>query len=299
MITNFTDADVPDQRGKTIFITGANTGIGFECAMVLAGKGARVLLGCRSPEKAEAARQRIVAAHPQADVVLVPIDLGDLASVRSAAGVVAAEARLDVLINNAGIMMAPRALTQDGFESQLGVNHLGPFLLTSLLLPKLEATPHSRIVNTSSNAHKAGNIDFDDLSAERSYSALGRYNQSKLANLLHTFELNRQLRERGSSALAVTAHPGATDTDLVRHLPTFVVNWVLPIVRPMFNKPHEGAWPTLLAATAPDVEGGQYFGPGGFGEFAGPARQVKATARANDDALAAKLWQVSAELVGA
>lgn len=295
----FTDADVPDQSGRTIFITGANTGLGFEAALVLAGKGARVLLGCRSRTKAEAAQGRILAAHPQADVAIVDLDLGDLESVRKAAAVVAAEPRLDVLINNAGIMMPPRSLTTDGFESQLGVNHLGPFLLTELLLEALEATPGSRVVHTSSNAHKAGNIHFDDLTAEQSYSALGRYSQSKLANLLHMYELDRLLKARGSSVVTAAAHPGGSDTDLGRHMPKWVFVPVAFVLRPFMNTAAQGAWPTLMAATAPGVQGGEYFGPRGMGEMAGPAVQVDSTDRSKDPELARKLWDVSVELTGA
>jgi len=295
----FTDTDVPDQSGRSIFITGANTGLGFEAALVLAGKGARVLLGCRSRTKAEAAQGRILAAYPQADVAIVDLDLGDLESVRKAAAVVAAEPRLDVLINNAGIMMPPRSLTTDGFESQLGVNHLGPFLLTELLLEALEATPGSRVVHTSSNAHKAGNIHFDDLTAEQSYSALGRYSQSKLANLLHMYELDRRLKARGSSVVTAAAHPGGSDTDLGRHMPKWLFVPVSFVLRPFMNTAAQGAWPTLMAATAPGVQGGEYFGPRGMGEMAGPAVQVDSTDRSKDPELARMLWDASVELTGA
>ena len=295
----FTDTDVPDQSGRSIFITGANTGLGFEAALVLAGKGARVLLGCRSRTKAEAAQGRILAAYPQADVAIVDLDLGDLESVRKAAAVVAAEPRLDVLINNAGIMMPPRSLTTDGFESQLGVNHLGPFLLTELLLEALEATPGSRVVHTSSNAHKAGNIHFDDLTAEQSYSALGRYSQSKLANLLHMYELDRRLKARGSSVVTAAAHPGGSDTDLGRHMPKWLFVPVSFVLRPFMNTAAQGAWPTLMAATAPGVQGGEYFGPRGMGEMAGPAIQVDSTDRSKDPELARKLWDVSVQLTAA
>jgi hypothetical protein len=170
MIKGFTAADVPSQTGRTFLVTGANTGLGFEVAQVLAGRGGRVLLGCRTRSKAEDAVARIRAAHPDADLGIIDLDQGSLASVRAAAERVAAEPRLDVLVNNAGIMMPPLERTADGFESQLGVNHLGTFALTGLLLPKLAQTPGSRIVNTSSNAHKFGKIEFDDVNAERSYS---------------------------------------------------------------------------------------------------------------------------------
>ena len=293
----FTATDVPDQSGKVFFVTGANTGLGFETAKVLAARGARVLLGCRTRSKAEAAVVRIRAEHPQADVAIVDIDLGDLSSVRAAAARVAEEARLDGLINNAGIMMPPRQLTKDGFESQLGVNHLGTYALTGLLIEKLEQTPGARIVNTSSNAHKTGRIDFDDLGAERSYSALGRYSMSKLANLLHTYELDRRLRARGSSTIAVCVHPGGSDTELARHLPKWT-SVLFPLFRLFMNTAAQGAWPTLLGAAAPGVEGGQYFGPKGLGEMAGPARRVDSNAASKDVAVAKRLWEVSAQLTG-
>ena len=297
MITDFTDADVGDQSGKTFFITGANTGLGYETALVLAGKGARVLLGCRTRSKAEDAVARIRAAYPGADLAIIDVDLGDLSSVRAAAEQVAREPQLDGLINNAGIMMPPRQLTKDGFESQLGVNHLGTFALTGLLLPKLEETPGSRIVNTSSNAHKTGSIDFDDVNAEKSYSKLGRYSMSKLANLLHVYELDRRLRERGSSTIAVAVHPGGSDTELARHLPRWS-HALFPVFRLFMNTAAQGAWPTLLGATAPGVEGGQYFGPRGIGEMAGPARQVQGNAASRDPEVARRLWELSAELTG-
>ena len=212
-ITEFTSADVPDQSGKTFFITGANTGIGFEAAKVFAGKGGRVLLGCRNPEKGEEALARIADAYPGADVTLVQIDLSDLASVRAAAEVVAREPRLDVLVNNAGVMWNPKTITKDGFESQFGINHLGHFALTGLLLPTLEATPNSRIVTVSSGGHRQGNGDlyWDDINADQDYHPRKRYYASKLANLLFTYELDRRLRAKDSSTIAVAVHPGGAD----------------------------------------------------------------------------------------
>jgi NAD(P)-dependent dehydrogenase (short-subunit alcohol dehydrogenase family) len=297
MSQGFTAADVPDQTGKTFFVTGANTGLGFETTLVLAAKGARVILGCRNREKAEAAVARVLEATPDADLAIVDLDQADLASVRAAAEVVAQEPHLHGLINNAGIMMPPRSLTKDGFESQFGVNHLGTFALTGLLLPKLEETPGGRIVCTSSNAHKNGDIDFDDIAAERKYSTIARYCMSKLANLLHVAELDRRLRAKGASTIAVAVHPGGSDTDLSRHLP----GWgraLIPLMRWTLNTAAEGAWATLLGATGPDVEGGQYFGPSGWFEVAGPARQVQGNARSKDPELAKRLWDVSVEMTG-
>ena len=298
MIANFTDADVTDQTGKIVFITGANTGIGFEAAKVLAHKGARVLLGCRSEEKAGDAADRIRHEHPHAEVDGVILDLGDLASVRAAAAQVCQEPRLDCLVNNAGVGSPRRQATKDGFELQFGVNHLGHFALTGLLASKLEETAGSRIVCTSSNGHRSGQILFDDLRAEKSYSMMQRYAMSKLANLLHMYELDRRLRSRHSSTIAVGAHPGGAATDLSRHFPKMLNIIVLPIVRVLLNSAAQGAWSTLLAVAAPGVEGGQYFGPGGWREMAGPAKQVDSTALSKDPQLAARLWDVSVEQTG-
>ena len=301
MITDFTAEDVPDQSGKTFFITGANTGIGFEAAKVIAGKGGRVLLGCRNPKRGKDAVARLADAHPSADTVLVDLDLADLSAVTRAAKVVAQEARLDVLINNAGIMMNPKTLTKDGFESQFGVNHLGHFALTGLLLPKLEATPDSRIVVVSSVGHRRGEIHFDDIDADRSYSPQRRYYQSKLANLLHMYELDRRLRAKGSSTIAVAVHPGGADTELPRYLTGFygrLARLLMPLLRPIANSAETGAWPTLLGATAPGAEGGQYFGPSRFGETSGPAEQVDSTDKSKDPALAKRLWDLSIDMTG-
>ncbi|MDE2994395.1 MAG: oxidoreductase, partial [Chloroflexota bacterium] len=229
MISNFTAADVPTQQGKTFFITGANTGIGFAAAEVLAERGARVLLGCRSPARAEAAVEQIRAAHPATDLDIVALDLGDLASVRQAAEVVAAEPRLDGLLNNAGIMRAPYRLTKDGFESQFGVNHLGHFALTGLLLPTLEQTAGSRIVVTSSVGHRSGQILFDDINASERYHPMERYYMSKLANLLFLYELDRRLRAKGSPTIALGVHPGVSNTDLGRHMSGLFQIVLLPL----------------------------------------------------------------------
>ena len=303
MIANFTSADIPDQQGKTFFITGANTGIGFEAAKAIAGKGGRVLLGCRNRAKGLDAVKRISETHPGADVTLVQIDLADLTSIREAAGVVGREPRLDVLVNNAGVMWNPRTITKNGFESQFGINHLGHFALTGLLLPKLLETADSRIVNISSNGHRQGNHDlyWDDINAEQSYSRMGRYFASKLANLLFTYELDRRLRARGASTIAVAAHPGGSNTELARHITGFwgAVLWVLtPIILLFANTPEQGAWPTELAATHPDVRSGQYFGPDGWGEMSGKARLVDSSEASKDPGKARRLWDLSVAMTG-
>ncbi len=295
----YSEANVPDQTGKTALITGANTGIGFEAARVLAARGARVLLACRSEDKASDAMQRIRAKHPQAVLEFVPLDLASLASVRQAAHQVLQHSRLDLLINNAGVMVPPKTLTEDGFELQFGVNHLGHFALTGLLLPKLLEQEDARVVNVSSSAHKFGRIFFDDINAERTYSAWARYGMSKLANLLFTFELQRQLADQGHSALRVLAcHPGGAETDLSRHLPQVLSAVMTPLARLVINSAAEGALPTLRAATDPSALGGDYYGPAGLFEIARSAVRVNADLHAHNLADAQRLWRVSVEMTG-
>jgi NAD(P)-dependent dehydrogenase (short-subunit alcohol dehydrogenase family) len=296
-MTSFTASDVIDQSGRTFLVTGANTGIGFEAAKVLAQRGGRVLLGCRSEERATDAIERIETDVAGADLRFVPLDQGDLASVAAAADLVAEEEQLDVLVNNAGIMMPPRELTTDGFESQFGVNHLGTFALTARLLPKLAETDGSRVVLTSSIAHRGGSIHFDDIDGSDKYGAQDRYQQSKLANLLFMYELDRRLRAADSPTIALACHPGIATTELSRYLPR-VVTFAAPLLGVFFNSAAEGAWPTLMAATSDDVEGGDYTGPSKRGETAGAARKVGSTERARDAELAQRLWDLSIEMTG-
>lgn len=300
-MSGFTADDVTDQSGKTFLVTGANTGLGFEAAKVLAANGGRVLLGCRSEDKAVDAMSRISSEVAGADLRFIPLDQGDLASVRAAAQLVEEEDRLDVLVNNAGIMVPPLQYTTDGFESQFGVNHLGTFALTAHLLPMLAAAGadrgESRVVVTSSIAHKPGRIFFDDLGAEESYDAQQRYQQSKLANLLFMYELDRRLRAADSPTIAVACHPGLASTDLGRHMPK-VFSFAMPLLGLIFNSAAQGAWPTLMAATSHDVEGGDYTGPARLGETSGKAEKVTSTDRARDPELAARLWDVSVEMTG-
>ena len=298
MSTHFTAADVPDQAGRTFLITGANTGIGFEAAAVLAARGARVLVGCRSRERAETAVRRIRSRHPDAALDIVHIDLANLLTVHDAAGRVAREPRLDGLINNAGIMVPPRQLTADGFESQFGVNHLGHFALTGLLLPKLRDTDGARIVTVSSNAHKGAAIAFDDIHAERSYRRFGRYAMSKLANLLFTYELQRRLDAAGAHAIAVACHPGVSPTDLSRHVPRRLVRILTALSRWITHPPAEGALPTLRAATDLQVRGGDYYGPARAFELHGPPVLVRSHRGSHDGDAAERLWELSIELTG-
>jgi NAD(P)-dependent dehydrogenase (short-subunit alcohol dehydrogenase family) len=299
MSENWNHSNIPDQSGRTVLVTGANTGIGFEAAKVLAGKGARVLVGCRDARKAEDAIERIKAGDTKAEVVHLALDLANLASVRAAAEhVLAQETRLNLLINNAGIMAPPRSETADGFESQFGVNHLGHFALTGLLLPLLLKTEGSRVVTVSSNGHKLGKVDFDDLQATKKYSRNGQYCMSKLANLLFTHELQRRLEKRGAPTSAVACHPGVSGTELGRELPS-----ILELLRPLFNRilaqsPADGALPTLRVATDPAVKGGEYYGPSRRFESVGPPVLARSTRASHDEAVAAKLWQRSIELTG-
>jgi len=291
----FTEANVPQQTGKTFIVTGANAGVGFEIARVLAASGACVLLGCREQTRAQDAIARIKRITPNADLVWLPLDLGDLDSVRAAAEIAAKEPRIDALINNAGVMYPPLMRTKQGFELQFGVNHLGVFALTSLLLPKLAETPGSRVVVTSSVAHLKAKIDWDDLNADRSYVKTERYGASKLANALFFLELDRRLRAAKSPVTAIGVHPGIAATSLGRHMG--LAKLAGPIVGLLLNSADKGAWPALLAATG-KVKPGGYYGPTGFGGIRGVAGEAKRAPHAEDPALAKRLWEVSVAMTG-
>jgi len=290
---HWTAKDVPDMMGKIAIVTGANSGIGYETARVLAARGAQVTLACRNLEKAKAAQGQITREHPQAQVELTHLDLANLASVRRFAGDFSARHDpLDLLVNNAGVMAIPeRWTTDDGFEMQFGTNHLGHFALTGLLMDAIKRAPGARVVTVSSSAHARGRIDFDDLNAEKSYSRLAAYSQSKLANLLFTYELQRRFESAGVEAIAAAAHPGWTATNLQAHILFFRV--LNPLVA---QKIDMGALPTLRAATAPDVQGGDYYGPGGFMGMRGAPVKVQSHERSHDQAVAGRLWQVSEEM---
>jgi len=290
----FTEADVPDQSGKCLIVTGANTGVGFHVARVLAARGARVLLGCRDRGRAEAAMARIGRLTPGADLAFLPLDQADLASVRTAAELAGREPRLDALVNNAGVMIPPLTRTRQGFELQFGVNHLGCFALTALLLPKL-AESAGRAVITASLAHRRGRIDWDDLNAEKGYRRFPRYRMSKLANALFLFELDRRLRAAGSPVTAVGCHPGLTGTELGRHAGPF--RFVTALVNLAFNTPAMGAWPALQAATAPVTPGG-YYGPTGLGEARGASGEAWRAPRGLDPAASRRLWELSVAMTG-
>ncbi|KQH81176.1 short-chain dehydrogenase [Mycobacterium gordonae] len=294
-MTKWTAADIPDQTGRTAVVTGANTGLGLETATALAAHGARVVLAVRNLGKGKQAVDRITTATPGADVSLQELDLGSLASVREAAAQLrATHDRIDLLINNAGVMYPPKSTTADGFEMQFGTNHLGHFALTGLLLDRLLPVPGSRVVTVSSVGHRIrAAIHFDDLQWERSYSRVGAYGQSKLANLLFTYELQRRLAPHGTT-IAVAAHPGVSDTELTRHLPTLIGL----LGKPFFQPAELGALPTLRAAADPGVQGGQYYGPDGFQEVRGYPKLVASSAQSHDVELQRRLWAVSEELTG-
>jgi NAD(P)-dependent dehydrogenase (short-subunit alcohol dehydrogenase family) len=294
-MSGFTEGHVPDQSGKCFIVTGANAGIGFEASRALAARGARVLLACRDKAKAEAAMVRIGQATPGADVAFLPLDQADLASVRAAAELAEKEPRIDVLVNNAGVMYPPLTRTKQGFELQFGVNHLGCFAFTTLLLPSLAATPGARVVVTGSLAHRRGRIAWDDLNAEKGYDRSQRYSGSKLANMLCFFELDRRLRAVGSPVTAVGCHPGIAATDLGRHMGPLQL--LIPVVGMALNTAAMGAWPTLQAATATVTPGG-YYGPIGLGEMRGPSGQASRTSQAQDRELARRLWEVSVAMTG-
>lgn len=283
---------VPDQSGRSFLITGASAGIGFEAARVLALRRGEVILACRDVGKGETARSAILEEAPGASISVLHLDLADLGSVRAAAAQVE---RIDVLVNNAGVMNPPLMHTAQGFELQFGTNHLGHFALTGLLLPKITG-PDPRVVTVASIAHKRGRIDFANLDGARGYSRFRFYGQSKLANLLFMTELDRRLRASGSLVRAMGCHPGISGTTLGRF--SVLDKAGLAMANLLFHPPPEAAVPTLQAATDPDLAGGAYVGPQGLLEASGPSGPASRSQAARDPALAARLWQVSVELTG-
>jgi NAD(P)-dependent dehydrogenase (short-subunit alcohol dehydrogenase family) len=296
--------DMPDLTGRIAVVTGANSGLGRVAAEELARAGAHVVLACRDQSRAAAAIDAIVAAHPAASVEARALDLASLASVREFSDKFRVGYReLHILCNNAGVMALPRRETVDGFEMQLGTNHLGHFALTGLLLDRLVATPGSRVVTTSSTAHRIGKIRFDDLQSVKSYSKWGAYGQSKLANLLFAYELQRRLAAARFDTASVACHPGYAATNLQAAGPRMegsqrmlrLVGWA----NDTFSQSAEmGALPTLYAAASPDVRGGDYIGPADFFETWGPPVKVPSSARSHDAEAAARLWEVSQEQTG-
>ncbi|OBI43995.1 SDR family NAD(P)-dependent oxidoreductase [Mycobacterium sp. E796] len=296
----WSETDVPDQSGRIAIVTGSNTGLGFDTARVLAEHGATVVMAVRNLDKGKAAADRILSVTPDADVLLQRLDLGSLRSVREAADeLLAAHPRIDLLINNAGVMIPPKQVTEDGFELQFGTNSLGHFALTGLLLKNMLTVEGSRVVIVSSNFHKLGGaIHFDDLNWERTYNRSAAYAQSKLANLMFCYELQRRLAAAGKPTIAVAAHPGYTDSELIRHV-WAPVRPLMNVISPLMGQdPKMGALPQLLAATEPEVEGGQYWGPSRLWELKGFPKQVTSSARSHDGDVQRRLWAVCEELTG-
>jgi NAD(P)-dependent dehydrogenase (short-subunit alcohol dehydrogenase family) len=292
-------SSIPDLAGRTAIVTGANTGLGLETAAELAGHGADVVLAVRNLDKGEAAVDTIVKRHPGARVSIQELDLSALTSVRAAAeALLAAHERIDLLINNAGVMYTAKSTTADGFELQFGTNHLGHFALTGLLLDRIMATADSRVVTVSSVGHKIRSaIDVDTVAGTDDYDRVAAYGRAKLANLLFTYELQRRLAAHDASTIALAAHPGGSNTELVRNAPMFIkIGGAL--LRPLMQSAAMGALPTLMAATDAAARGGQYYGPGGIGELRGYPELVTSSARSHDQGLQERLWTASTEMTG-
>ena len=292
--------DIPDQTGRTALVTGANSGLGLVTARELARRGASVVLACRNLTKGREALAEIGRVASAAEPALEELDLASLASVRSfAERCTATHDRLDLLINNAGVMAPPRQRTADGFELQFGTNHLGHFALTGLLLPAMQGRDDARVVTLSSNAHKFGRIAFDNLNGDRRYFRWSAYGQSKLANLLFALELNRRLRASGSTVKSLAAHPGYSATNLQSAAAPLVDRLVMKASNALIAQSDEmGALPPLFAATEPGLEGGTYVGPDGHGEHRGHPSIVNPNRAARDEGAARRLWEVSEELTG-
>lgn len=297
-MTIFTVKSAPSQNGKIAIVTGANDGIGFETSLGLVSKGAKLIMACRNAQKATDAMARLKKQYPDANVVFIPLDLNSLKSVRAfAAEYKKSHTTLDILVNNAGIMIPPFAKTEEGFESQMGVNYFAHFLLTSLLMDELNAANSGRVVSLSSIAHKRAKIDFDNLNAENGYDKSDAYGQSKLACLMFACELDRILKKAGSNVISVAAHPGVSPTNLFNNISAFMRKVLLPLMRPLLNTPEQAALPSLMAALDDGVAGGDYYGPTGFAEMSGKPAKVEAKPQAHDTDVAKRLWEVSEELV--
>lgn len=295
----WTAENITDQSGRVAIVTGANSGLGYYTALELARKNATVIMACRNLNKGRGALDDLKQEVPDADVELMKLDLADLRSVREFADNFRAQYdRLDLLINNAGVMAIGQQETEDGFEMQFGINHLGHFALTGLLIDMLTNTPNSRVVTVSSGAHRNGVIKFDDLMHEQDYSRWGVYSQSKLANLLFAFELNRRLKGAGASTISVAAHPGYAATNLQSIDDWAVAKAILKVTNAvMAQSAEKGALPQLYAAVAPDVSGGDFYGPH-FMQMRGYPVKEEASEAAYDIAAAEKLWEVSERLTG-
>ena len=286
---------IPDQRDRIAIVTGSSSGIGFETARVLAEKNATVILAVRNKQKGESALEKIKTEHPDTDVSVMLLDLASLKSIKTFTDEFKENYKqLDLLINNAGVMMPPYSKTKDGFEVQMGTNHFGHFALTGHLFDLLKRTPDSRVVTVSSVAHNYGKIDFSDLAWEsRRYKTRNAYADSKIANLYFTYALSQKVEKDSRNPLVTAAHPGWTATDLQRH------SGLLRFLNLFFSQNISmGALPTLYAAVGPDVKNGDYYGPSGFLEMRGYPKKVKSNPLSRDEPIAKKLWDISEGLTG-
>ncbi len=297
-VRNWTPKQLPDLSGRRYVITGGNSGIGYEAARILGEAGADVTLACRSPEKAEKARQQLEPIV-KGKVDVVELDLTDLSSIRAAAETIRGQMdSLDALINNAGIMQTPERKTKDGFELQFGTNHLGHFLLTSLLMDLVESA-EGRVVQIASIAHKFGRIHLDNLMLEGAYEPSKAYGQSKLANMLFAFELDRRLEATGANSIALAAHPGYSATELQSTGPEGLLNFIYKFTNALMAQPAaKGAIPTVLAAAGTEAQRRGYYGPTGFGEAVGPVGNAQISRAAKDENVAKALWEKSEDLLG-
>lgn len=298
----WTTDNIPELNRKVIIVTGGNSGLGYEAVLAFANKGAEVILACRSVEKGNAAMAEIEKVNPSGKIIVKALDLMDLSSVISfSADIKLKYDQLDVLLNNAGIMMTQYKTTKDGFESQMGTNHLGHFTLTGLLIDLIKRTPKSRVVNVSSNAHKWGVMDFDNLLFEngKDYTPTKAYGRSKLSNLLFTYELQRLFNQHNIDSMAEAAHPGGSMTNLGKHLENkFWYKMLLPIAGLFTHSPANGALPQIRASVDPNVKPAEYYGPDGFNEMKGDPVLVKSNKASHNLEDAKKLWEVSEKLTG-
>lgn len=299
---NWTTKNIPELKGKVIIVTGGNSGLGYESVKAFADKGAEVVLASRNLEKGLEAKKQMSNGNINGNVKVMQLDLMDKASIRQfAENFKKKYDKLDVLLNNAGIMTTPYFLTKDGLEAQNGTNHFGHFALTGLLLDLIQKTPKSRVINVSSNGHKWGKMDFDNLLFEggKDYTPMKSYSRSKLANLLFTYELQRFFEANNIESNAIAAHPGGSNTNLARHIdgkPWFKL--MTPLFKLIMQDQAQGALPQIRAAVDPSVKGGEYYGPSGFGELKGLPVKVKSNAASHNKEDAKKLWEVSERITG-
>ena len=298
----WTTADIPDLTGKVIIVTGGNSGLGYESVKAFAQNGAEVIMACRSVEKGEAARAEIMKNKPNGKIKIMPLDLMNLSSVSNFTDKFKENYnRLDVLLNNAGIMIPPYGLTKDGFESQIRTNHLGHFALTGLLIDLIVKTPKSRVVSTGSLAHKNGKMDFNNFLFDngKGYTPMKAYGRSKLANLLFIYELQRRFEVNNINSIAVAAHPGVSQTNLMRFIEgKFYYRLLKPLSSFFLQSAAMGALPQLMAAVDNNVKGGDYYGPEGFNEMKGSPVKVKSIPASYNTEDAKKLWELSKKLTG-